>query len=50
MNKENKESKKPKIDALAVLKRAVDKAIRRKKALGQYAVVYRDGKIQKIQF
>lgn len=46
----SEKSKKPEIDALAVLKRAVDKAMRRKKALGQYAVVSRDGKIQKIQF
>ena len=50
MSKDNKEAQKPEIDALAVLKRAVDKAIRRKKTLGQYAVVMRDDKIQKIQF
>lgn len=50
MSEKHQKVEKPKIDALAVLKRAVDKAIRRKKALGQYAVVSRDGKIQKIQF
>lgn len=37
-----------KFDAVAVMRRAVDKALRHKKALGQYAVVSRNGKIEKI--
>lgn len=37
-------------DAVEVLKRAVRKAINRKKALGQYAVISENGEIKKIQF
>ena len=34
--------------ALAALKRAVNQALERKQRLGQYAVVWRDGKPQRI--
>lgn len=33
-----------------VLKKAVDREIKRKKAMAQYMVVFRDGQVKKIQF
>lgn len=38
------------VDVLDILKRAVHKAINRKKALGQYAVISENGEIKKIRF
>lgn len=46
----SKHKKKPEFDAVEVLKRAVEKAINRKKAMGQYAVISENGEIKKIQF
>lgn len=48
----SKESQKPnpELDAVKLLKKAVKKALNRKRALGQYAVISQDGEIKKIQF
>ena len=49
MSKKN-EKPKPEFDAVKLLKKAVKKALNRKRALGQYAVISQDGEIKKIQF
>ncbi len=38
-----------KIQTLAALRKAVNEALERKRKLGQYAVVWRDGRPQRIQ-
>ena len=40
----------PSFDALAIMKRAVKREIRRHKALGQYIVVVEEGQIKRISF
>ena len=40
----------PPFDGIMVLRRAVKKAIRRKRALGQYAIIGHNGAIEKLDF
>jgi hypothetical protein len=41
---------KPKFDSVDVLKRAVAKMIRRRKAMGQYIIIAKNGKVKRIDF
>ena len=43
-------SKKQKFDPVKVLAKAVKRELARKKALGQYAVIFQNGEVKKIQF
>lgn len=37
-------------EVVAIMKRAVKRELNRKRALGQYAVIWQDGEVKKIQY
>ena len=40
----------PNIDSVKVLKRAVTRMVRRRKAMGQYIIIVENGKIKRVDF